>query len=242
MPFPDWPRWVRSRRLTPPAITGLAAYYSADVVTLTSSKVSTWPDQSGNGDSARNATQATAGNRPTVNAADAAYGNRPTLSFVGAFLATGTWSAALSQPMTILVAGEFPTDTGGHAFFDGVDFVSRALAWCPPGNAGVGVTISAGTGLASAAFAAGPHVFAFVFNGASSKIYVDNATTASASGLAGVGGVAGLTIGVLADGSTGILGAGKIATLLAYNGALTHADLSRAMVWLGADYALAVTP
>ncbi len=242
MPFPDWPRWVRSRRLTPPAISGLAAYYSADVVTLTSSKVSTWPDQSGVGDAARDATQATAGNRPTVNATDAAYGNQPTLSFSSAFLVTGTWSAALAQAFTIIVVGEVPVDVGGHAFFDGIDLVSRALVWCPPGNAGVGVNLFAGSTLSSAAFAAGPHVFAFVFNGATSKIYIGNATTANASGAGGAQGVAGLSIGVLADAATGILGAGKIATLLAYAGALSQADLSRIMVWCGAKYALPVTP
>jgi hypothetical protein len=63
----------------PPITTSLAFYgdFSSPSTVITSGKVETWGDSSGN---ARHVTQATAANRPTYNSADSAFNFLPTMT------------------------------------------------------------------------------------------------------------------------------------------------------------------
>jgi hypothetical protein len=91
-------------------------------ITLATTKVATWADQSGRGDANRNVSQGTDANRPTYNTTDAAFNNQPTISFTAAsshFLpGVGNWSATYTQPVTFGVIGT-ATASASNAFFLG---------------------------------------------------------------------------------------------------------------------------
>lgn len=234
----------RYRPWFPRDLPGVAAYYSAEVATLVAGAVSSWTDTGGSGDAARNATQTTAGLRPTLTASDVAYGKRPVLAFgAAAFLQTGVWSVALAQPSTIYVVGEAPTDLLGHTFLDGIVGGAQQSVISTAGFPGTFLTEFAGAFLFAGGLATGPRVMCVVFAGASSAIYVGDATTPATTGNAGAMSATGFTVGCVLDGLTQPLGpGGKVAALSAFSGAHGHADRSRVMTYYGAQYSLPVTP
>lgn len=218
------------------SLPGLLAWYRADAsaVTLNGSNVSAWADQSGNGDTARNATQATGANQPAYNTSNASYNAKPTITFTGTvWLATGTWSVAPSQPLTILVVGN--SGGGVNAYFhDNVG--TGQVATLEHGDSS-GVQILAPTTLSSSVRGNVPAVIYSIFNGGSSKIGV-SAKTASVSGAAGANGATGLVIGSY-QGHTNQLG-GPIAEIIVCSGALSQTNINTAMTNLGAYYNLSI--
>lgn len=91
-------------------IAGATLVLRADVgVTLSSGKVSAWEDQSGVGDSNRNATQGTSANRPGYQASNPSFAARATVDCTmsgsdARFLKTGTWaSPTVSSDVTIAI-------------------------------------------------------------------------------------------------------------------------------------------
>lgn len=234
----------RAAAFSPLTVAGLAAAYTG-VATVIGGKVAVWPDQSGAGDSARDALQADAGSRPTYTAVDAGYNGQATLTFPNVpsatYLQTGTWSAPLDQPATYYLVGEASADTGGCVFFDGIDGAARQLLASTGGFAGTHLELYAGSILDGGPVAVAPHVVAVVFAGASSALYVDDATTALASGAGGALSIAGLTFGVAENLAANPLAGGKIAAVYAYAGAHAHTLRSAIMAWLGTKYGITVT-
>lgn len=108
--------------MTPASIADLVWWLDASLgVTVNGSdEVTTWADQSGAGDSNRDAVPATAGLVP-YNASDLDYGGKPTIGpFVNATnrrLKTGAWSGGgYAGPYTINVLGHTPADASNRYF------------------------------------------------------------------------------------------------------------------------------
>lgn len=71
-------------------------------------RVSAWADQSGAGDSNRNVTQGTSGNRPLLISSEATFNNKPVIDFARnagnkTFLDSGTWSASYDARTMIAI-------------------------------------------------------------------------------------------------------------------------------------------
>jgi len=227
----------------PNTISGLQLWLKADTgVTLVSGAVSAWADQSGVGDGNRNATQSTAARRPTYNAADAAYNSRPTTSYALASLSsisTGTWSPALSQPCTIIMAAHnSASDVGDASLLDGessrVLIAAKVTSRFAEYFAGTSV-ITSTTAVSS------PSIIAAIANGASSHLYVNNSQTPVANGNPGASGLDLVHLGCY----SGSAGAGNfdgtIAEVLAYNTALSSDNLKSVFAYLGAKYGISVS-
>lgn len=157
--------------------------------------VATWPDASGNG---RDASQATAADQPVFRAATFELAEHPSVDFLnvgmrvllsaafGSTIAPATWGAVVSLPSIlsgnrVLLDG----DSGRNAvFYDG------SALW----------TIFAGTLLTSGTAATtGVHTLIAVFDGASSALYVDG--TEVVSGDAGAQALDRVVLGAEADGT-----------------------------------------
>lgn len=192
--------------------------------------VSAWADQSGTGDSNKNATQATATKQTSYNAGDAAYGTKATLSFASPQnLLTGTWATPLTQPSTVIVVGQ--SAATAQYFCDGLDSTHRTAILI---NASF-VSSDAGTILASTSgIPTTPTVIACTYNGASSKIYVNSSAASVGSGNVGANQANGLAIGSSNIPSSYLNG--KIAEVVAYEGALSQAQVAQLFAYAGARY------
>ena len=200
---------------TPPSIPNCTLWTRADLgVKLNGSKVSTWLDQSGNGN---NFTSPTA-NQPTFLPADTNIGNGSSMVYAGG-QKMNTAALTIAQPNTIIVVGRVTTLSGNPGIID--DATSRQLGYLAGGTTyamDAGATVSGGVTDTSR------HVYAWVFNGASSKLYIDSTGAAILSGNAGAGsGTGGLIIGTQ---STGFM-AGEIAEVIVYSRALSTAELDK---------------
>jgi hypothetical protein len=222
------------RRTTTPPVTGSFAWFDAsDLASLTVSGgfVSQWRDKSGN---ARHLNQATGANQPgsgtrTIN-------SRNALDFDGSNDAMATATLTLAQPLTVYCVAQ--TD----AFF-GVHIVGN--------NAGSPtVYINAASGNPEYGYYAGslevqntaftnvdanPHVWATVFNGASSAQWIDGVST-GATGNPGTNGWAGIAIWVGNNPALAAPWDGLIAELLFYSGAHSTANRQSTEAWLKARW------
>ncbi len=154
----------------------------------------TWTDDGPNSD---DLTQATASARPTATTRD----GQPVLSFDGGDYTQGLFTSTLSQPWTVYAVAERTDATTNRRIFDN-------------GSGGVGASIysdsnwrfNAGTLITGSSSDTSPHAFCGIGNTTSSALYVDNATTANASGNAGSSDLIGLTAGALRNGNFPWLG------------------------------------
>lgn len=221
----------------PSSITGLAAWWRADLGFTIATGVSQLNDQSGVGDSNRNLVQATGSKQPTRNATDAAYNNQSTLSFASASSqqldSAGAWVSAISQPYTIFIVGQ-----DGGAGFQGWASNTASSVAINYGNGSANIVMYAGSFLASNQGAsASPKVVGAVFNGGSSAIY-ENARTARATGAAGATALAQLTLG--ANPGAGIFLNGKIAECVVYSKALSAPEIGQLCDYFTTRYGIAI--
>lgn len=226
--------------LNPTSLSGLAAWYRADLGVTVATGVSAWADQSGNGDANRNIAQATAGKQPTLTASDAAYNNKPTLSFLRAsaqgLTAGGLWSIALAQPYTLFACGNTDGVAPQQDFCDGFASGNR----CEFGGVGAFESVFAGASTVTAAAAmSAKGVFAALVNGATSNLYA-SAVTPIATGLnPGSVSVTALNLGYAFDNASDALN-GKIAEFIVYNRALKSAEIFAVMSYLGSRYTITI--
>jgi hypothetical protein len=225
----------------PTHIAGLAIWLRADMGITIATGVSQWNDQSGVGDSNRNAVQATGANQPTYNATDAAYNNQSTLSFVTAsalYMQTGTWSHAASQPFTWIVVGNATSGGGGQqGFIDGITTQECRIFTNPNGSI---LDIYAGATLATTVHCTSPTIIGAIFNATNSFLYANNTQVAIAAGSAGASAQnpIGISIGVEYNISSYLNG--KIAEVIGYYGVLSTAQLSLLFTYLGNRYGITV--
>jgi hypothetical protein len=250
-------RYGFNRSLTPYLVGGLAYWLDPDryadgsgpgAWTMNSTKVATAVSRhawNGVADTNKNVTQATDGNRPTINVADSAFGGRNTLSFSYAaaqLLRSATLTAAIAAPQTVYaVALSTGTTADIHRItnFDAVGTTNKGTLYQAI-TTGLGVargstnlvnsTTNVSDGVA--------RVYCGVFNGASSGLYLSNATTGW-TGTTGSDSFDSISIGGLVSSQTWD---GKIATVLVYSGVHTTAQRQLIMGYLGARYGITVTP
>jgi hypothetical protein len=170
--------------------------------------VQTWPDLSGNG----NTWTDTTGLKAPLNNSDATLNNKKSVGGGAGGQQILTSGLSTSQANTIYLVGYL---TAGTAFVDGT--VNRQTMG---NNAGTWF-MNAGVLLSGGASDANPHAFAMVWNGASSKLFVDNSAAANASGNAGANAVNLLEL----SGASGFSGA--IAEIAVMSGADSQAQVAQ---------------
>lgn len=219
---------------SPLSLANLALWYRGDLgITLNTTTVAAWADQSGTGDTNKNLVQATGANQPTYNAADAAYSNRPTVQSTGGGAVTmataGNYATSISDPFTFYLAGQINNGTDTGNMIGDTTNTFPALT-----RVGSKWSMYAGTAYNQAVGhdANIPSVVCSVVNGASSAIYANGLT---ASGTTDPGVLAYRRLRLFQ--ATGF---GKVAEILIYSGA--HDTATRTLVtnYLGARYGIAI--
>lgn len=212
-------------------------------VTDVGGKCSSWADQSGAGDANRDATQGTAGFRPTITASDANFNSKQVLTFDGTddLLRTGTFTGGpYAQPVTIYTCHRF-TSLGNFFVFDDADNTSR-IALLDNGGGSNQAWLHAGGDLngGTAGYTANTtHVMCCVVNGASSAIYISRYNTAAVSGNAGSNSLKSFTFGSRCTDTLYLPGA--IAEIISYSGAHDSATRQTVMEGVGALYGVSIS-
>lgn len=243
----------QSTLLLPYTISGLAYWLDPEryndgalAWTLNGSKVaSAQSRESSDGtiDATKTAAQGVDGNRPVLVTGDSVFNGRNSVQFTASSsqrLQTGTWTATVAQPTTVYVVASVTSAAAIRTMVDGLTTGGRHTIQTTLTN---GYTsISAGNAVADTTGTADgvARVRCIVFNGVSSEIYVNNATTATATGNALTQAPTGLSLGCT-FGLANFLD-GKLGTVLLYTGAHTTAQRQALMLWLGSRYGVTVTP
>ncbi len=222
-----------SGTFTPIDPTLLLAWYRADRGTTIATGVSAWNDQSGTGDSNKNALQGTGANQPTLNASDAAFNNQKTITFSSTqSLSTGTWSVAATQALTIFIVAKAPpancylVNSGTTADVFALYKTSSTLQMLAPTSKTVAFDPTS------------PFVGIFQYNGNSSKFNCSQTTTQSLGTGMGTNGFASLMLGNYKGAQ--VLGGGTIAELAIISGTLTQTQVNNLNTYANALYAIAI--
>ena len=224
---------------TPASISGLKLWVKADTglykdaaktqpATTNGDAIYTWADQSGNG---YDFTQSTLANRPTL--ATSAQNGLSAVAFDGTNSAMVTASfTALSQPNTVFIVA--PVGRSQDYLFDGLASSGRTAA------ADQLLTVGKMSAYAGAALeytrtpTSALKVWAFVFNGVSSKIYENG--TQVASGNANANTISGFTLG--ARYALNIHGYGNFCEFIVFNANLSAEDFSKVITYLNSKWAV----
>jgi hypothetical protein len=197
-----------SRYTTDPGVytTNLAAWYRADAITgkVDADTLAVWPDSSGNN---RDAVMSVVANRPLLKTA--IINGKPVVRFASSdYMATAAFASALTFPLTLFVVGK-TTATTPSTFavaVDGIAAGSRcSFATDNTPTNWLMSTSAAGADTGVAYDNTTNHVFACVYNGASSFFWKDGGAKATINTGAGAD-LTGLTLGAYVDGSLNWLG------------------------------------
>lgn len=206
-------------------------------VLLNAGGVSIAYDQSLSGDAARTATQDTQLNQPPFTASDADFAGHGSITCSSnQSLATGTWSVTKSVTTDYYVIKTSPTSAAYSNLIDSIDGGTNRHSF----SYGPGTTVSmyAGAQVVSSTVATNTvAVICAQFNGANSKIYLNNATTPIATGNCGAQQFTAIRLGNY-QGSYPFTG--KISLVSIFDG-VESADLIAArMRYLGRMYGVAI--
>lgn len=229
---------------TPLSLPGLLAWYDASMnVTQSSGNVTKWGDSSGSGDSNRDA-NGSSGQYPTLVSSDSTFNHQNSIDFASAgsqFLLTGTWSVPPTQPFTIWCVGT--NDGGGSSqamWYDSLTLGAQVTLF-GPGSGGVVDVFAGGSTFGVSQVTTSPLVMLVEFNGASSNLFINNHSTAVASGSGGTNTIGGLTIGSASGGVGTTYLDGKISNIGVCQGILSTANKGNLFTWLGTKYGISVT-
>jgi hypothetical protein len=207
---------------TPAQYAGLIAWY------LDTYAAGVRTDVSGNG---RTVSQASSGSRPT----QVSRAGQLALLYDGSndFL-QGAWGALFPQPLTIYAVMEPTSLAATHVLVDGDDVSNRCIQMTV---AGPQWRLSAPTDMTDGVPTAAIHATCAIFDGASSRLYVDDFRDGQhvLTGNVGANGLDGLTVG--ANFLGGAPYAGYEWELVAIAGAHSAADRARFAAWASARYA-----
>ncbi|HEY3819494.1 MAG TPA: hypothetical protein VGL81_20130 [Polyangiaceae bacterium] len=247
--------WVASFRIrvalspepgfVPTDLGGCVLWLRGDLgVTLNGTTVSAWADQSPSNDANKNLGQSTAGKQPTVSQ----LSGMRALGLSSAsttFMTSGLWASVLLQPSTWLFVGD--NTNGGAAaqyLMDGDDTGhGQAVTYVP--STTTETIFAAGGSFSATKSWATASAFLGEWNGASSKIYFNNFTTAAASGTVNggaSGGQGSMTFGMHSNAfGGGNNWDGAVAEIIAFNRILLPSEKSRLRNYINGRYALGVT-
>lgn len=150
-----------------------------------------------------------------------------------------TYAATLNQPFTVFaVAMLDPTAVDDDVAYHITDSVTGTQMWLRKNPFSTPDTWQIRTSAALAGDTADSNwnIWTAVFNGASSKIYING--TLQNSGNAGTDNPGGLTVGARLDGAAGWLG--DIGDIAIVPGSLSAADLNQALAYLSTRWAITV--
>lgn len=221
---------------TPADLPGLAAWWQADDVVLSGSKITQFNDKSGNG---RHATNSDATYQVTQSV-DAAYNSKAVAITNGNSLQVYTPSSfTISQPLTIFAVGD-ATNSDWETWIDSAN-ANRIIFRKDPSNNFVVYAGLANVTVASVDVKTNPGIGWTEFNGASSK---GNTNSNTATTLSTSPGANSLTQPILLAGYGGaytMANGSKFAALLVYNRALTTAERTRILRYLSEYYGIPVS-
>lgn len=153
--------WAGNPAWTPPANNGAVAQ---------------WDDGSGNG---RHMAQGTAANRPLYRAASAALNNQPAVEAVDTTDSLAqTAYTAISHPVSVVWVGRVSASTPTAFFHDGISAAARCVVTWADTNLW---TVNAGSAVTHGTGDTATHLFEWVLNGSSSKLFIDGAQVGSTS-------------------------------------------------------------
>jgi hypothetical protein len=221
----------------PTTLSNLIAQFRADSLSLSDgTSVASWVPAAGV--EAAAAANGTPANQPVYHTNQ--ISGKPAVVFTAASsqqLDTGAWGTARPVPNTVFVVGKLNASGTGN-LFSGRNGVYNYMGT----TTGTNVAIGAGAITEmSATITSGYHVFAAVYNGASSSIYVDSKTPIT--GTTGTGASAslpGLHLGSSSTGGGSYLD-GAIAELIVYNRALSTSEINGVLTWLGSKYGISIS-
>lgn len=225
----------------PQQIAGLQFWVRADKGVTIDTGVSSWTDSSGTGDSAKNLTQSTPANQPTLTASDASYGGKPSILFSGAsvLLASQAWTAALAQPYTIIFVGHTTSNANAGTFFlDALNStvqVNDVFGGQMTCFAGGGTDTWPGHGTFNT-----PAMTINVVNGSSSTIAINTRTPGFTGGGAGSNSLPSMVLGNLHTGGAGNTLTGPIAECAVYSGVLSAGNIDKFATYVAARYGLTI--
>ena len=211
------------------------AWYQFDLgyVRLNGTGVSIAYDWAQSGDAARVATQDTQLNQPTFTASDSDFAGHGSVTFTGnQSLITGTWNAARAVTTDYYVIKTPAASSTYYNLTDSADGGTNrhSFSYGP----GAAVSMYAGAQVVSSAVATSTvAIVCAVFNGASSKIYVNNATTPIASGNCGAQQFTALRLGNY-QGSYPFIGKASLISL--FNGVESDDLFAARMRYIGRMY------
>jgi len=218
------PRTFRGGDFTPRRVSGLLAWYRADLgVTWNGTNVSAVADQSGTGDANKDlAFGPNLGAAPGLNPCNTAFNNQPTFTTTSTgFLRSSAFTTAPTQPYTIYSCQFQTSGTTGvqQVAYDGRGNTGTADRSELTTTAGSGVAkFFAGATLSSGVSMTGiVTIVCCVVNGSSGKILVNKYSSADASGNVGTQTISGVTLCNAGPGST--VWQGDFAEYIIYSGA-----------------------
>lgn len=235
------PRLLRPRAtgFNPKSISGLEAWYAADVASSITigTGVQQWSDLSGKG---RHLTQAVTNDQP-LNTITTLNG-KPVVTFDGTsdFMRTSAFS--LSQPFQVFAAWRMNNPVSGQYFMDGrIGSGARnteVLAFAGP----VQLTLFSGalfstSGATATAGISAFNVWDIEFNGASSRIRLRK-TAVNQTGNAGTNPFLGLTLGANGAATAASFSNSDIAELLIYSRVLSESEADKVRKHLGTKWGL----
>jgi hypothetical protein len=208
----------------PTDVPGLAAWYHTDALSLADGvTVSAWPDSSG---SARTLTQATSAKQPTFRTSQ--LNGHAAVRFSGTGQLLKSAGFTLNQPVTMFFVMKLRVLTDQY-IHDGFASVSQLMS-----HSGGTLYIYAGSFVLRAGTDIQPHIYEYVYNGASSHLRFNGVTTTGDTGTSNAGG---LTLGNAAgEGATSF--DGDAFEWIVYNGIVSDADKDQIGNYLAAKYAL----
>lgn len=221
----------------PTQYTGNVLWLRADmgITKDGSDRVSAWADQSGGGLFA-SVLQATGANQPLYVASSALLGSKPAIYLDGGDDFMASAGGTMAQPNTVLGVGYITGTANNQYLADTTVANTRVLRF---NNATAKGSVYAGTAsIDDGAMAANtPYVLDGVFSGAASSVAVNGVRSTGNPGTGGVG--TGFTVGSSGGGADGWW-AGGISEVVAYNRALSTAELLQVERYLGARYGITV--
>jgi len=214
----------------PDQITGLQAWYKADVGITIATGVSNWADKSGN---ARDVAQGTAANQPTF--VSSAVNGLPAVQFDGVndFLVSGAFTTA--QPLHAFhVAKQLATVTNGPNWTSSTTTFASPSA-CQETGPLLQLISNSNLGASVASDTTAYHLYSSVFNGTSSKIAKDNGSYQTSAAVL-TGSMTLVSLGAESAGATPTNCV--IAEFCLYNAEIVTTDLTDILNYFKARYAL----